>query len=270
MKFYDIGVLIPHYNNIKGLSKSLSSLDLFNRACLVLIDDGSDAVEQISIREIELLTGLKEEHIYYKKLVNNGGIEQALNTGLRFIKEKLEVKYILRLDAGDICVNQRIVKQKLYLDEHPEICLVGSSVRYVNENGNHLFNLHLPVTHEEIKKRMLISVSFIHSAIMFRTSALERVGYYTDQYPAAEDYAFFYEFLKHCSTANISEILTEVEWNIKGISVIKRRRQLASRIKLTVKNRNWSVQFFYGLVRLILLYILPYAFIQKLKRLIYP
>ena len=39
----------------------------------------------------------------------------------------MNVEYVARMDADDICVPHRFEKQVQYLDEHPEIDILGSN-----------------------------------------------------------------------------------------------------------------------------------------------
>ena len=46
----------------------------------------------------------------------------------------MNVEYVARMDADDICVPHRFEKQVQYLDEHPEIDILGSNALLFN-NG---------------------------------------------------------------------------------------------------------------------------------------
>ena len=67
---------------------------------------------------------------------------------------------------------------------------------------------------------------------MMRTDALVRLGFYSADYPAAEDY----ELLRRISTkfdlANLPEYLVDFRISRNGISVQRRKRQLFDRLRI--------------------------------------
>jgi len=256
-----IAVLIPHYNNIKGLCESLESISNTETVDVVVVDDGSE----IKPNQKEL----KDQFPYIHNIIvlsneNNRGIEAVLNDGLRYIKEH-DYKYIARLDCGDLCREQRFKYQKEYLDNHSNVDLVGGWVSFVDLSGKELFVFRPETAPEKIGKQMYISNQFTHPAIMFRTEAIEQMGYYPTNYPAAEDYAYFFRFVTKLRTANIPEILIDYEINPAGISLSKRKKQIASRLRVILDNFDFSLYAIYGLVRNTMLYFLPYSVIEALK-----
>ena len=45
----------------------------------------------------------------------------------------MNVEYVARMDADDICVPHRFERQVQYLDEHPEIDILGSNALLFND-----------------------------------------------------------------------------------------------------------------------------------------
>ena len=195
-QMFTAGILIPHFNDITGLKATLESFDYAESLFVLIVDDGSDAAHFPSESFISTIENLNPHQIRIEPLGTNQGIETALNRGLDILLNDTQTDYIMRIDSGDICINGRVQKQVEFLDENPGICLVGTQVEYVDESGNYLFSLDLPLVHGDIRKYIHKAVPFIHSAIMFRATAIREVGRYSMDYPAAEDYALFFEFVK--------------------------------------------------------------------------
>ncbi len=265
---YEIIVLIPHFNNPSGLERSLKSLSVNESMAVMVIDDGSAKNKSINAQEVESILDKKKIDFVIQFNSKNKGIEYALNAGLSFIQKKLQVSYIARLDCGDLIINNRFEKQFNYLETNPEVGLVGSYVRYF-DNEETLFTLKLPVDHESIKKNMMLGVSFIHPAVMFRCEALDTIGHYPVDFKAAEDYAYFMLFVKKFKTANLPEVLTLVEYNTDGITSRNRRTQLKTRLRIIWKYRNYSFYFFVGVLKVLILLIIPKYIILKMKKVIY-
>ncbi|MEW6584974.1 MAG: glycosyltransferase [Nitrospirota bacterium] len=257
-----VAVLIPHYNNIGGLEKSLSSISDLEPVDVVVVDDGSKI--KPDLRDLKC----KFRHINDLSVIGaerNRGIEHALNEGLKLIEKHGEYEYLARLDCGDVCHPERFKIQREFLDRNAGIYLAGSWVSFVDTCGKELFTVKYPVDHEKIKRKMFINNMFIHPSVMFRMSAVERVGYYPTDVKYAEDYAYFFRFVKNLRTANINRVLLTCEVNPSGISLSKRRTQLRNRIAIIARNWEWDIYCFYGLLRNILLFLVPYNVVERMK-----
>jgi glycosyltransferase involved in cell wall biosynthesis len=258
----NIAVLIPHYNNIEGLKKSLKSISPIEPVDVIIVDDGS----REKPKEEELKKEFKQiNNIKVLYLEKNKGIEHALNAGLEFILNK-GYKYTARLDCGDVNTPDRFKVQKEFLEKNKDIYLVGSWVKFVDLKGDELFIFKPPTEHEEIKKKMFINNVFIHPSVMFRTEVVKYIGFYPTDRKNAEDYAFFFKIIKKFKSANIPKVLLIYEVNPTGLSLSKRKLQIKSRIRVILDNFDGSIYAWYGLFRNLILYFLPYKFVEFLKK----
>ena len=259
----DLVVLIPHFNNPSGLLKSLNSIRESEKIDVLIVDDGSK-VKTLDERFLaeNVKANIQLKYIY---LPANKGIEHALNSGLSYIKE-CGYDFIARLDCGDICEQERFSIQKNYLIDHPEIGMVGSWVRFFDENGKDAYGVSLPTSDFAIRRKMYLNAMFIHPSIMLNSCVLEKVPQYPTTYEAAEDYAFFFEVIRYFKVANIDKYLVHCEINPSGISLKKRKIQVKSRIRLIVKNFRFGFYPVYGLIRNLLIYTMPYSLILFLKK----
>jgi glycosyltransferase involved in cell wall biosynthesis len=262
---YDVAVLIPHYNNLLGLANSIRSISYFGTVLILIVDDGSFSEQRPLKGNLSQHT---EHDIEILNLDINFGIEKALNTGLKYLKDNELTDLVARLDCGDRMKENRLLTQVNFLNNNQDIYLLGSWVDFV-EHGKLLYTLKLPATHNEIKMKMNYKVCFIHPAVTFRLRAINSIGYYPMEYPAAEDYAYFMNFTNNFKTANVKEVLTVVEKSIEGISLSKRKLQLKSRLKIIIKNFHLNLYSLAGVCKIILLMILPYAIIMAIKKRIY-
>ncbi len=255
-------LLIPYYNNSDGLMKSLKSIDENEELDVLIVDDGSvnKFDENLAISSFKA-----KGKVFFEYLRNNKGIETALNTGLDIILNK-EYKYIARLDCGDVCLGKRFGIQEKFLNENPSVKIVGSNVLAVDSNDKFLYSINLPLKDQEIKNKMYFNSMLIHPAIMFSVEILKTVGMYSLNYKSAEDYAFFFSISKFYKMENINEYLTQIEINEKGISLQKRKQQVACRIRIIKEHFYFGFYPIYGLIRNYILLILPYSFILFLKK----
>jgi len=254
-------LLIPHYNNPKGLLKSIASIGATEEIDVLIVDDGSKE----SLHEEEIRASLHAKgRVFFLYLSKNKGIEHALNKGLEFILSKKHL-FTARLDCGDICHPERFQKQLDFLTKHKEVSLVGTSVHFINTQGVFLYKVKVPTRDALIRKKMFINAMHIHPTIVFRNEALLKTGLYPTQYKAAEDYAFFFQVLKHCKVANLDEVLVHCELNPKGLSAIKRGEQARNRVRIILENFYVGWYPIYGLFRSLLLCVIPLQVLVRLK-----
>ena len=241
-------LLIPYYNAGDALLRSIDSVDfLSDGPDILVVDDGSSRIAASEV--LKKYSGKLE--VYLVQLEFNKGIQFALNAGLEWCSDKYE--YIARLDCGDLCKGGRISKQIRFLDENPEVMMVGAWVDYVDEKGEKIFTYKPPVSYESIRRKMFINSTFVHPAVMLRSCFMSVVGKYPTEYPAAEDYALFFEIIERFPAVNIPEVLLDYEVDPSSISSVKRNRQIRSRISIIIKHFDFSFYAFYGLIRSMIL-----------------
>jgi glycosyltransferase involved in cell wall biosynthesis len=256
-----VAVLIPHYNNLTGLKSTLASFQPDDPADVVVVDDGS----RTPPNEAELRTWVSgERKIYLVLMSKNVGIEGALNAGLHRIRE-LGYDYIARIDCGDANVGRRFTIQRDFLDSHPDINLVGGAAQFVDPSGAVLFVRTMPRDHAQIADFMFANSAFMHPAVMFRSRALDQVGDYPTDFPAAEDYAFFWRFVEFGEVANLPDVLITYEVSPDSISRSQRKEQLRSRLAVQGLHNDGSLRAWRGRVRTRALMLAPVGIIDRLK-----
>lgn len=255
-------VLIPCYNDEAGLVAALKSIHYDPAHYLaVVVDDGSR--EAVSYENVRAQAG--DRPIYLLRLPQNRGITEALNAGLQWITTATRAPYIARLDCNDTCAPDRFYKQVAYLNGHPGTGLLGTWCRFGEEATGIAYSYTTPTEHEAIKKAMHLRNVFIHPTVMFRTVLLPATGFYPDQYPHTEDYAFFWKMLQVSRGAILPEFLVTCAITRTGISFSNRKKQLEGRKKVVSHfSENMWIKIV-GLVKLNLLGFLPKTLLLLLK-----
>lgn len=254
-----IAVLIPVYNERGRLRETLESLGAQSVPfTAVLVDDGSSP-------RLEVDATAYSYPIEVLHLPRNQGIEAALNAGLQHIDER-GFELVARLDVGDRCAPTRLKTQQRFLDEHPEVHLVGSSVEWRRDDGSLAFAMMLPRDHATIARAMHYTVCLIHPTVMFRTSVIRAVGVYSNSYPAAEDLEFFWRIVRRFHVANIAEVLLVTRFDPGGLSISRRRRQLRSKLRIQLEYFRGAEPLSYlGVAKTVALMIAPYSGVVALK-----
>lgn len=173
--FPKVSIIIPTYNRVKMLEKSIESVfaQSYKDWELIIIDDAStdeteERMKQLSSREKSV------RYMRIPKIVGKG-ISEYLNIGLRNSKGE----YIARIDDDDFwCHKDKLKMQVEFLDENPEYVVVGGGVILVDENGTELFRYLKKETDEEIRRFALFSNPFTHATVMFRKETAMKLGGY--------------------------------------------------------------------------------------------
>ncbi len=140
----DISIIVANYNNGRYLKAFISSVmdsTMLPRE-LIIVDDGStdDSYEVL----------LDHNELPFLKIISfdeNKGFTAALNTAL----EAATGKYIMRADPDDLLMPDRIEKQFNYLENNPEVDILGSNAIYFSDtDGRDLNRTNFPQSHERI------------------------------------------------------------------------------------------------------------------------
>jgi hypothetical protein len=160
------------------LAQSLGSLEL------LLVDDHSDdgAIAALQLRDPRLI-----------RLRSPGrGVSAAFNFGFG----QARGPYIARMDADDIALPGRFVRQLEYLEAHPEVDICGGCVEIFADKpvlgGNQRYQAWLNACRspDEIRRQIFIESPIPNPTVMFRRAALTALGAYGDpEWP--EDYDLY-------------------------------------------------------------------------------
>jgi glycosyltransferase involved in cell wall biosynthesis len=209
------------YNGARFLQEAIDSMahQTFEDWELIVVDDCStDDTAAILAQAQE-----RDNRIRVHRLPENLGATRALNQGARIARGTL----IARMDADDVSLPTRLEKQVRYLETHPEIAVVGSWVRRLDENGL------VGALHRYPTSPALVAWSFFffnalaHPTVLMRRSALDMESVYDPQYRLAQDYELFTRLSRRTLLANIPEVLLHYRfWS--GNSSRKPAQELAA------------------------------------------
>ena len=258
----ELCLIIPHYNNYEGLIKSLDSIREEIDFDLLIIDDGSTQP-------------LPADDFFHSKyptlsffILRNShkGIITVSREGLKFVHER-GYKYTARLDAGDLCIENRLSIQYRYLEANDNVYLLGTFCEYFDlETGGTVAVKRFPTEMRVIKRKMYFNSVFEHPTVMFRCSAMDEIGYYPADFEVAMDYAYFFKFVHKYKCAILPQVLVRKEISSTSISTVKRKLQVRNRIRAILQNFEFKWYFFAGLGYAAMVYVIPYSVLNKFKK----
>lgn len=200
-----VSVVIPMYRGEKTIRHSLESvLNQDVAACEVIaLDDGSpDGCAEIV--ESMIPSALDKQLSLYRH--QNRGLAGTLNRGIELARGK----YIARQDQDDLVVAGRLAKQKTYLDNNPDIALVGTWAQiYEGDRPSDRFHRH-PTLPDALKLFLLFDNPFVHASVMVRAEVLRTIGGYSEdpERQPPEDYELWSRIARRYKVANLPEVLT--------------------------------------------------------------
>ena len=175
---------------------------------LIIVDDGStDATPRI----VEALA-VDDERIQLHSQ-RNTGYPEALNVGWRLARGE----YVAILDADDLAEPHRLERQLVYLDEHPEVGVVGGSLLLVTGDGRPFYVASYPATAAAVREGLQTHCPVGHTAVLMRRSILEEVGGYRSAIAVAEDYDLWLRVSERYPIVNLPDIVGR--YRIHGANV---------------------------------------------------
>lgn len=197
---------VYQYDNAKFFEHALQSIEAnsVKSTDFVLVCDGVLTAELNEIIEDYTSKLL----INVVRLPHNVGLGRALQAGIKHCK----CEWIARFDADDICVTDRFAKQVSFIDQNPNIDVVGGQiVEFINDpNEINARKKAVPVAHHQIYKYAKSRNPINHVTVMFKRSAVLGSGNYQNA-PLYEDYDLWVRMLiKGFKFANIDEVLVYV------------------------------------------------------------
>ena len=175
-----VTVLIP-CNNIEYLRECLASIEKQKysnlKVLVVLNGPASNLVKQLQVDYSSMSPPVE----FLSTPLN--GIVNALNFGLANCHSEL----IARIDADDLMPPSRISSQVSEFQKDLELVCVGGQLEYYSMDG-FLHHPGYPQNHKEICHALHRHSSLPHPGVMYKKSALEKVGNYNDDYPYIEDW----------------------------------------------------------------------------------
>ena len=167
-----VSVILPAYNCEKFIGKAIQSVlqQTFTDFELIIINDGSTDNTESVIHEVN------DQRIVYLKNSNNQGLVYTLNKALTHANGK----YMARMDADDICLRERLTKQKTFLDQNEDIAVVASTIEFINEQEEKTGIWELDrqtITPAQIRRAILKQNCIAHPTVMMRSEIIKQLKY---------------------------------------------------------------------------------------------
>ena len=203
-----LAVILPAYNAENFITECLDSLlnQTFSDFCILAVNDASTdntggILESYAAKDARL-------RVYH--LPQNQGEPAVMQFAMDMLNY-MNVEYVARMDADDICVPHRFERQVQYLDEHPEIDILGSNALLFNDGQTDKMSKvsTLPLLDKDIKAHFSLARDhIINPSSMWRHSSIKALNINYAQTATAPDFHMWVQCALHKKTfANLPEPL---------------------------------------------------------------
>ena len=221
----EVSIVMPAYNAAATIDAAVCSIldQTWHNFEFIIVDDGSSDETPSKLERYEKLDSRVRVYRQEKE-----GMIAALNSGCRLSRGD----YIARMDADDISLPRRIERQLEFLEEHPEIGIVGTWASRMDENGSIIGEWCPSPNPRVLKWEHFFGVCVIHPTVLMRREILEKLDFYKADAVHAEDRDLWLRASTITEFSNVPEILFKYRVWRKSTSKLLRREYLENAIKL--------------------------------------
>jgi len=191
-----ISVILPVFNAASFLKEAIDSIlnQSFSDFELLIYDDGSTDSSR------SIIDTYQDKRIIRHYSDINQGLISVLNKGFADAKGK----YIARMDADDISLPDRFIKQLSFMELHPDYGICGTQLQLIHNDQI----LSRPVDDLALRWWFFKGSPFAHPSVMIRASIVRehQLNFDSSAY-VAEDYDLWWRMAFYCKLYNLDEVL---------------------------------------------------------------
>lgn len=214
-----VTVLMPAYNSSEFIFEAIDSVlkQTYSDFTLLIIDDGS------TDDTAAIINSFSDKRIQFVQNTENLRLVATLNKGLDLI----ESEYMVRMDADDVSMPERIEKLVAYMDQNPGVGVCGSFIEtFGKENSVWKYD-----EKDECIRPCIFYKSMIgHASAIFRMSVLnDNHIRYSEKYIHMEDKMMWTTLFPLTRFHNLQEVLYKYRLLEHNVTV-KNRDSLKERV----------------------------------------
>jgi len=211
---------MPVHNVEKYVGTAIESIlcQTFEDFQLLIIDDAS------TDHTVDIISQYKDNRIRCIKNKINIGIASSLNKGLTMTNSP----YVARMDGDDISESTRFEKQLAYMKANPNLSILGSHMKLIDENGNVLKVQPKEIGYTNIKLGLFFGrTSLAHPSLLIRKSQLDKYHLrYDSAFAYAEDYDLYCRACHYLELDNYPEYFIQYRIHSDSVSQKFHERQI--------------------------------------------
>lgn len=208
-----ISVIMPAYNAEKYIGEAIESIlnQSFTDFEFIIVNDGSTDNTK------DIILSYSDPRVVYLENEKNSGIVVTLNKGI----DNATGEYIARMDSDDISLPTRFEKQIDFMENHPEIGVLGTAIKTFGEDiQGQIINFN--TAPNRLKADLLFSTNIAHPSVMLRKSVIDEYNIRYDlEYAGVEDFLMWWNLSQKTQIATLSEVLLNYRIHKSQITHVK-------------------------------------------------
>lgn len=231
-----VSVVMSVYNGEQYVEETIKSVlaQTYQNWEMIIVNDAS------TDRTAEILELYEKNDTRIKVLTNktNKKLPASLNYGISNAKGK----YIIRVDADDICVKTRFEKQVDFMEKHPEVThswgLFYEMSNGIIRNGITTFS----VSYEHTKASLLLFGLVNHSGVIMKRSLFDTYAY-EPEYTISEDLKLWLEILEKNKMQGMRDYVTVYRKHEGQATNEKNRMRQQEQVKKILSNHFHKIKW---------------------------
>jgi len=225
-----VSIFMPVYNAGEFFAETIASIQnqTYENWELIAVDDWSKDNSYAMLKAFEQ----KDNRI---KVYRNGRHHGVAGAGNLAVK-RAKGSYIARMDADDVMVSNRLLKQVRFLQTNPDVIVVGTQCRLIDRNGKHTGDKLFPLGHNEIKQMMFVTIPVQQPTMMVNRKLLSKdfVWYREDQH-TAEEVDLLFRLFKYGRFANLPQKLLKYRIHGNNTSLLNPKKTFFTTLKTRIR-----------------------------------
>lgn len=174
---------MPVYNGANYVDQAVRSIleQSFTDFEFLIIDDAS------TDGTVDRLSAYTDRRINLVRNARNLGLTKSLNQGLAVARAPL----VARQDADDVSWPRRLERQVAFLDEHPNVAVVGTQANVIDDGGRRIGTVSWVrcTTELGLRWQLLFDSPFVHTSVVFRRDIIwNQFGGYDEAFVTGQDF----------------------------------------------------------------------------------
>jgi GT2 family glycosyltransferase len=226
-----VTILLPTMNSERFLRETLQSIagQSYRDFEVVVVDSGS---------RDGTLAILGESWNFPVRVLDARGknLPESLNLGI----EQASGRYIARIDGDDLAEPERLALQVAFLENNPQVALVGGQISIIDEHGASLGTRIYPTDAARVRRELAVKNVIAHPAVTFRREAAIAAGLYDPRPPLGqcEDYDLWLRLLSQGELVNLA--VPVLRYRLHGGALKATRTRSILKATLEVKRRAFT------------------------------
>jgi glycosyltransferase involved in cell wall biosynthesis len=236
-----LSIIIPAHNTEKYLAQAIESVlnQTYTNWELIIIDDASTDTTSVIAEKY----AAENPQIKYIRNDQNLGISKTRNKGIALAQGT----YIAMLDSDDVWLDrEKLALQIAALEQNPQLGLVGTWMKKIDEHGNKIGEIQFAQTDSEIRHSLLYRNHIAQSSVMFRKNAALELGGYDETLTTMEDHDLWLKIGSKYSLATLPIYALGYRVHTGGITKRRALRVALDELVVIIRHHNQYSGFIKG------------------------